>query len=296
MQKYIDAEVITVLAFQGAVKYVSNQLPIGVFDSGVGGLTVASAIKAELPNETITYFGDTARCPYGDKTPEQVLEYSTEICDFLVQRGVKMLVVACNTATAVALPALQQRYHVPVLGVVRPGARAAVRATETMRIGVIGTAVTVKSGVYERAIKSLLPKAEVYSLACPEFVPLVERGETSGKHVERIVQERLLPLQKRDIDTLILGCTHYPHLESVIQRAVGDHVRLISSAYETAREVKAVLSDQAWTADRTEPAVDQYFTSGDGVRMEQALQKWMRAWADDTFVIHVGMESLTCSL
>jgi glutamate racemase len=278
------------------VKQVFNQLPIGVFDSGVGGLTVASAIKAELPNETITYFGDTARCPYGDRTPEQVLEFSTEICDFLVQRGVKMLVVACNTATAVALPTLQQRYRIPVLGVVRPGARAAVLATKTKRIGVIGTAVTVASGVYERAIKALLPDAEVYSLACPEFVPLVERGETSGQHVERIVKERLQPLQERDIDTLILGCTHYPHLGSVIQRAVGDNVRLISSAYETAREVKAVLSDQVGKTNRVESPADQYFTSGDGVRMQHALEKWMGAHGDDAFVIHVEMGAITYSV
>ncbi len=268
---------------------MSNELPIGVFDSGVGGLTVASALKAQLPREQIFYFGDTARCPYGDKTPAQVLDYSIEVCDFLTQQGVKLLVVACNTATAAALPTLQKRYAVPVIGVVQPGARAAVKATRQRRIGVIGTTVTIQSGVYAAAIQRLAAESVVISLACPEFVPLVERGETSGDKVRRVVADRLEPLCKSDIDTLILGCTHYPHLQSVIQEVVGPHVRLISSAYETAQEVRRILEERGLQTAAAAPPKDRFYTSGDGARMAIALREWMNLTADDAEVIKVKL-------
>ncbi len=238
-------------------------------------------MKRVLPAEAILYFGDTARCPYGDKTPQQVLEYSLEVCDFLVSQGVKMLVVACNTATAAALPALQARYSVPVVGVVGPGARAAAMATQSSRIGVIGTQVTIASGVYEHAVHALIPAAQVYSLACPEFVPLVERGETSGAAVEEIVRNRLQPLKSLEIDTLVLGCTHYPHLQGVIQHVMGDGVRLISSADETAREVKSALEATGQSAGVRTAVPDRYFTSGDPLWMERALRRWLM---DDTAV------------
>jgi glutamate racemase len=272
---------------------VSNNLPIGVFDSGVGGLTVASALKAALPREEIFYFGDTARCPYGDKTPAEVLEYSIEVCDFLTGKGVKLLVVACNTATAAALPTLQKRYAVPVVGVVDPGARAAVKATRRQRIGVIGTSVTIHSGVYETAIKRLAADAVVFSLACPEFVPLVERGETSGERVRRVVADRLEPLCKSDIDTLILGCTHYPHLQAVIQDVVGSEVRLISSAYETAQEVRRILAQRGLERDASTPPTDRFYTTGDSARMIQALREWMGLCEDHVEVVKVQLDMPT---
>lgn len=253
-----------------------RNLPIGVFDSGIGGLTVASAIGREMPGERIYYFGDTARCPYGDRNPQEVTRYSVEICDFLVEQGVKMLVVACNTATASALDTLVRRYHVPVVGVIQPGAKAAVDVSAGGAIGVIGTAVTVQSGAYERAVKARSPETVVYSLACPTFVPLVEQGIWGGADAERVVRAGLLPLTATMIDTLILGCTHYPHLQSVIQSVMGPGVRLISSAHETAREVNRTLSRLQLLADR-EPAPNRYFTTGDGSKMRLALARWMGA-------------------
>ncbi len=251
--------------------------PIGVFDSGVGGLTVASAIREALPDEVIYYFGDTARCPYGDKTPKQVVQYSIEICDFLMGQGVKMIVIACNTATSAALPVLSERYTIPVIGVIQPGARAAVRGESWERIGVIGTAVTIASGAYEREIRRLHRQAEVFSYACPTFVPLVEQGTFTGPMVEKVVAASLAPLQVKQVDTLILGCTHYPLLQQVIQHTMGSRVRLISSATETAIEVK----EQLQTTDLTrchqpqQKPLHRFFTSGDATRMKIALCQWM---------------------
>ncbi|OFW75053.1 MAG: glutamate racemase, partial [Alicyclobacillus sp. RIFOXYA1_FULL_53_8] len=221
---------------------VEDVRPIGVFDSGIGGLTVAAAISRELPNEQIYYFGDTARCPYGDRDPEEVVQYSIQVLDFLYEQGVKMLVVACNTATAAALPILVERYDVPVLGVIQPGARAATTISGHGKIGVIGTAVTVRSGAYEWAVKEVDNSADVISLACPAFVPLVERGDLQGPEVESIVRESLETLVAQSVDTLILGCTHYPLLQDTIQLVMGSRVRLISSAEETAREVRLRLA------------------------------------------------------
>ncbi|MCL6442958.1 MAG: glutamate racemase [Alicyclobacillus sp.] len=254
-----------------------------MFDSGIGGLTVASAIAAELPNERIFYFGDTARCPYGDRTVEEVITYSRQVLDYLYDLGVKMLVIACNTATAAALPALEPRYDVPVIGVIQPGARAAASASCCRRIGVIGTAVTIRSGAYERAIRSLLPDAQVWSLACPSFVPMVERGEWAGARVEAAVAEALAPLRAVDVDTLILGCTHYPLLQAVIQRVMGDRVRLISSAEETAREVGRVLAGLDLLRTGDPPPEHLLFTSGHPSSMRSALRRWLpirRAFAD----------------
>jgi glutamate racemase len=251
-----------------------QEQPIGIFDSGIGGLTVASEIHRVLPNEQLFYFGDTARCPYGDRPEEEVVEFSIEICDFLYNQGVKMLVVACNTVTAAALPVLESRYDVPVIGVVNPGARAAAKQSNAHRIGVIGTSVTIGSSAYEHAIKQHAPTAQVYSLACPAFVPMVERGEWSGNQVETMVKSSLLPLLATDIDTLILGCTHYPHLQGAIQSVMGSHVRLISSASETAIEVREELIHAGLLSDGRQ-AADRYFTTGSGERMEEALHLWM---------------------
>ncbi|MCF8563516.1 glutamate racemase [Alicyclobacillus tolerans] len=266
---------------------MSNHRPIGVFDSGIGGLTVAAAIAAELPNEQIFYFGDTARCPYGDRDPAEVAEFSIEVLDFLYAQGVKLLVVACNTATAVALPILEKRYKVPVIGVIQPGSRAAAKTTNHKRIGVIGTAVTIHTGAYERAVKSLDPNANVHSLACPAFVPLVESGQWSGPDVEKTVLQSLLPLMEERVDTLILGCTHYPLLQETIQQVVGNDVRLISSAYETAVEVRAVLTARNELREQTGHVQNRYYTSGDGTKMRAALQHWLNLSDDRAEVLTV---------
>ena len=216
--------------------------PVGVFDSGLGGLTVAHAIMRQLPAESLIYFGDTARVPYGPKSPDTVRRYSREISVFLIEQGVKAIVVACNTATAHALPALREELSVPVIGVVEPGARAAVRATRTGHIGVIGTAGTIRSQAYVRAIHAEAPDARVTALACPLFVPLVEEGWTNHEAAHLIAEEYLAPFVKDRIDTLVLGCTHYPLLKPLIGEIIGRSVRLIDSAEETAADTRRMLA------------------------------------------------------
>ena len=222
--------------------------PIGVFDSGLGGLTVAHAIMRQLPSESLIYFGDTARVPYGPKSPDTVRRYSREISAFLIEQGVKAIVVACNTATAHALPALRDELKVPVIGVVEPGARAAVRATRTGHIGVIGTAGTIRSQAYVRAIHAENPDVRVTALACPLFVPLVEEGWTSHDATRLVAEEYLAPFVKDAIDTLVLGCTHHPLLKPLIGEIVGRSVRLIDSAEETAADARRMLAANALSA------------------------------------------------
>jgi glutamate racemase len=219
-----------------------NRRPIGVFDSGIGGLTVVRELLRQLPHESLIYFGDTARVPYGNKSPDTVRRYSREILDFLVGRDVKMVVVACNTASAHALAALQQSSPVSVEGVIEPGARAAVRASRTRTIGVIGTAGTVRSGAYARAIKALAPDAVVIEQACPLLVPLVEEGWLDRPATRLISEEYLAPLKARGIDTLVLACTHYPLLKPLLADVMGSGIALIDSAEETAASVARELA------------------------------------------------------
>jgi glutamate racemase len=223
---------------------MSNAEPIGVFDSGMGGLTVVREIMSQLPNESIIYFGDTARVPYGPKSPDTVLRYSREITSYLRGEGVKALVIACNTATAHALPALRREFDFPIIGVIEPGARAAASATRTQRVGVIGTAGTIKSRAYEKEIRKLLPDVSLTAQACGLFVPLVEEGWLDTEPTRAIARNYLAPFVTAEIDTLVLGCTHYPLIKTVIGNVVGRDVRLIDSAHETARETAAVLHDR----------------------------------------------------
>ncbi len=218
-----------------------NSAPLGVFDSGIGGLTVARALFERLPHESVIYFGDTARVPYGPKSPDTVRRYSAEILAFLLQRGVKAVVVACNTSTAHALRHLQERSPVPVVGVIEPGARAAVAATNTGTIGVIGTAGTIASGAYERAITALRPDARVHAQPCPLFVPLVEEGWFEHPAAELIAREYLEPLKRANVDVLVLGCTHYPLIKPLLARVMGAEVKLVDSAEETATAVAREL-------------------------------------------------------
>ena len=218
-----------------------NPAPLGVFDSGIGGLTVARALFERLPRESVIYFGDTARVPYGPKSPDTVRRYAAEILAYLLQRGVKALVVACNTITAQALDYLQARSPVPLVGVIEPGARAAVQATRTGTIGVIGTAGTIASGAYERAITAIRPDARVHARACPLFVPLVEEGWFDHPATELIAREYLEPLQRAGVESLVLGCTHYPLLKPLLARVMGPGVTLVDSAEETAKVVAREL-------------------------------------------------------
>ena len=215
--------------------------PIGVFDSGIGGLTVVRELMHQLPHESIIYFGDTARVPYGPKSPDTVRRYSREIGAYLVDQGVKALVVACNTATAHALTTLREELPLPVVGVVEPGARAAVAASRGHALGVIGTAGTIASGAYERAIHALLPDARVVARACPLFVPLVEEGWTDTEVTRLVAHEYLDAMHDEGIDALVLGCTHYPLLKPLLHEIIGQTVQLIDSAEETAAETGRLL-------------------------------------------------------
>jgi glutamate racemase len=218
--------------------------PIGVFDSGIGGLTVVRALRDLLPREKIMYLGDTARVPYGSKSAATVQRYSLEIAELLMERDAKTIVVACNSASSVALPKLEEVLSVPVVGVIRPGAQAAIAATKSGHIGVIGTRATVRSGAYERHLQDFNSEVQVTSLACPLLVPLIEEGLLDDPVTEQILRRYLAPLLKDGVDTLVLGCTHYPLLVPTIQRAVGSGVTVVDSAQNCAKAVERLLEDE----------------------------------------------------
>ena len=219
----------------------NNNHPIGIFDSGVGGLTVVKEVMKRLPNERIVYLGDTARVPYGTKSPESVKGFSVENAGFLMQKGVKLIVVACNTASSVSLPILRKRFRVPIVGVIGPGAKKAVEATKNKKIGVIATKATIKSKAYEKEIGKLSSKIDIISQACPLFVPLVEEGWLDTEITRDIAREYLKGIVKSSVDTIVLGCTHYPLLKSVISRVMGKDVFVVDSASSVAEEVSDIL-------------------------------------------------------
>jgi glutamate racemase len=221
---------------------VAKEAVIGIFDSGIGGLTVLQQIARLLPREMLVYLGDTARCPYGTKSPEVVTRYACENVDFLMERGLKMLVVACNTVSAVALEALRARYAVPLVGVIEPGVQEAVRRSKNRRIGVIGTEATIASGAYTHALRAIDTEIEVYTRACPLFVPLVEEGWVDNEVARATIALYLGSLKHSGIDTLILGCTHYPLLKKSIAEFLGPEVSLVDSAEETAKVVRSTLA------------------------------------------------------
>lgn len=241
-----------------------KEAPIGVFDSGVGGLTVAREIMRQIPQERIVYFGDTARVPYGSKSTDTLIRYTRQIIRFLKTRHVKAIVVACNTASAAALETVRDELDIPIIGVVRPGARTAVNTTKNKKIGIIGTETTVNSGIYTKLIKELEPDASVIGKACPLFVPLVEEGWTKDPVTEEVARRYLAQLQQSDIDTLILGCTHYPLLRHMVGDIMGDRVSLVNPAYETARELLALLEREGIANEGTSTAFDnpyEFFVS-----------------------------------
>ena len=254
---------------------MSDTRPIGVFDSGIGGLTVVHELLQRLPYEAITYFGDTARVPYGPKSPETVQRYAREATAFLVSRGVKMIIVACNTATAHAYELLAEELPVPVIGVVEPGARTAARTSRTGRIGVIGTAGTIASGAYDFAVRKLVSGARVYAQPCPLFVPLIEEGWIDHDATRIVVHEYLRPLHDVDIDVLILGCTHYPLLSHMLTEALGPSVALVDSAHETAQEVKAVLSAANLLRDEATTPVHAFAASDSPMRFREVGSRFL---------------------
>ena len=233
------------------IELMQKDAPIGIFDSGVGGLTVVREIMRQIPNEKIIYFGDTARVPYGSKSQETVTRYSEQIVRFLRQFNVKTIVVACNTASAYALDTLEEASDIPIIGVVKPGAKAAAEVTRNKKIGVIATEATIGSKIYSQYIHQLSSDVEIYGKACPLFVPLVEEGLLQDPVTDEIARRYLAELIDIDIDTLILGCTHYPLIRSTLQRIMGENVTLVNPAYETALELKRLLGSMKMLNEET---------------------------------------------
>ena len=232
--------------------------PIGVFDSGVGGLTVAREISRQLPDENIVYFGDTARVPYGSKSQNTIIRFSEQIIRFLKTKKVKAIVIACNTASALALDAVKDEFDIPILGVVIPGARAAVEATKNRKVGVVGTEATVQSGMYTKVIQGMNPEITVIEKACPLFVPLVEEGFKEHQVTEEVIEYYLESMRSTDIDAMILGCTHYPLLRSKIRAYMGDKIQIVNPAYETAMDLKCLLEENDMANDGTEGQHSNY--------------------------------------
>jgi glutamate racemase len=235
--------------------------PIGVFDSGVGGLTVLKEIIRELPYENTIYLGDTARVPYGIRSAETVIRYSFENTQFLSSRDIKLLVVACNTASSVSLDAIKKRISIPVIGVIDPGAMAAAKATKNKKIGVIGTEATIRSNSYTKAIKMIDSGIEVFGFSCPLFVPLVEEGWIEGEIASLIARKYLYSLKDKGIDTIVLGCTHYPLLKRVIADVMGAEVRLIDSAVETSQEINKILEIHNLNSEQEKAPVREFFVT-----------------------------------
>lgn len=268
---------------------MSNTQPIGFIDSGVGGLTVVKEALKQLPNEHIIYLGDTARCPYGPRPAEQIIAYTWEMTRFLLKKQIKMLVIACNTATAVALDEIKQALDIPVVGVILPGSRAAVKATKNHHIGMIGTVGTVKSGSYERALHEKVPTVNITSLACPKFVPIVESNQYQTSVAKKIVAATLQPLQKQNIDTLILGCTHYPLLRPIIQNVMGQSVQLIDSGAETVSEVSMLLDYfQLANLSFDEKRTTSFYTTGSTAMFNDIANQWLEGVEAAATQIYLG--------
>jgi glutamate racemase len=265
-----------------------NPAPIGIFDSGIGGLTVARAIYERLPGESTIYFGDTARVPYGPKSPETVRRYSHEILHWLLGQGVKLVVIACNTSTAHALAALQQESPVPVIGVIEPGARAAVSATREGPVGVIGTAGTIASNAYARAIHAVNPGLRVEQKACPLLVPLVEEGWFEHPAAQLIAEEYLTPVRAARVDVLVLGCTHYPLLKPLLARVMGRNVQLIDSAEETARSVADALRAADLAAPPGNSVYHRFVVSDDEPRFRQVGARFIGERLGSAEVVPLG--------
>ena len=267
-----------------------RQAPIGVFDSGVGGLTVAREIMRQIPNERIVYFGDTARVPYGSKSRDTIIRFSRQIVHFLKTKGVKAVVVACNTASALALETLQPEVDIPMIGVVLPGAKVAAETTKNGKIGVIATESTIESQLYNRVIQAHNPQAEVFGKPCPLFVPLVEEGWLKDPVTVEVANRYLEPLLATGIDTLVMGCTHYPLLRSTLRDIMGDKVNLVNPAYETALELKRLLEEQGLSNDRQDLPAEgkyQFYVSDAANKFKRFANTILPFGVDTTRLIHI---------
>ena len=243
--------------------------PIGVFDSGLGGLTVMKELMAQLPNENIVYFGDTARLPYGTRTKETIIKYSMQCIRFLLSKGIKAVVIACNTASSMAIQAVRETFDIPIIGVIEPGAEAAAKATRNNKVGIIGTQATVKSGAYPTALKKLNPDIQTCGVACPLFVPIVEEGWSDSEIAYLTARRYLTDLKSWEADTVILGRTHYPLLINTISKVMGPEVTLINPAADTARQVKQMLTEKDMLRENKDVGVYQNYLSDFSLSFKQ---------------------------
>lgn len=262
--------------------------PIGVFDSGIGGLTVLKEIFRELPEESTLYLGDTARVPYGIRSAETVTRYSFDNAAFLGSQGIKLLVVACNTASAVSMDRIKERVSIPVIGVIEPGAKAAARSSVNRKVGVIGTEATIASSAYTKGIKALAPDIEVIGLPCPLFVPLVEEGFTDNEIAEMVAERYLKGIKDKGIDTLVLGCTHYPLLKGVILKVMGSGITLIDSAVETVREVRAILKQNNMERNSPDSPLRRFFVTDSPGRFTMVGERFLGQKIEHIEKINVG--------
>ena len=271
---------------------MSDPRPLGIFDSGVGGLTVVRAVIDLLPHEPVIYFGDTARSPYGPRSLTEIRSFAREIAAYLLSRDVKMLVVACNSIEVAAIRDLTEEANVPVMGVIEPGVRAALRATRNGRVGVIGTEATIATGEYERALREADGGVELFSRACPAFVPHVERGDTTSDELLAVAREYLAPLRESGVDTLILGCTHYPLLSGLISHVMGPDVVLVSSAEEAARDLYGVLLREGSLADEGGPPGHEFLCSGDAESFKELGARFLGPEVSDVRPVEVSPAEL----
>jgi len=254
---------------------MEKEKPVGVFDSGIGGLTVVKRIASTIPNEDIVYFGDTARVPYGSKSNSTVIEYSIQDAKFLINKNVKAIVVACNTSSSIALKELRKQFNMPVIGMIEPGAKYALKETRNGRIGVIGTRATISNKAYSTEINKLNPDVEVFEKACPLFVPLAEEGWIKHKATYDIAEEYLKELREKKIDTLVLGCTHYPILSEVIQEVIGKNVKLIDSGISSAEAVKFELDRIGLNTNKHSPGNQEYFVSDIPAKFKEVAELFL---------------------
>lgn len=248
---------------------------IALLDSGVGGLTVVKEISALLPHERMVYFGDTSRMPYGPRDPQEVRGFALQIIDFLKTQDIKMVIVACNTATAVGLEHYKKEFNLPIIGVIEPGAQTAVLSTKNKKVGVIGTEGTVRSNAYEKAIKAIDSEIDVYSIACPLFVLIVENNLVNTQEAKKVAESYLTPLKEKGVDTLILGCTHYPIMADLIQEVMGPDVTLVNSAEATAKLAQKILHDSQMLIETDKTPVHRFFVSGIATSFNETASNWL---------------------
>lgn len=270
---------------QGEVK----RSPIGVFDSGIGGLTVVKRLSSTLPNESIIYFGDTARVPYGSKSNSTVIEYSIQDTKFLLQKNIKALVVACNTASSIAIPDLKKKFDIPIIGMIEPGSRMALKKSQSKKIGVIGTRATVSNLAYSKEIKKINSSAQVIEKPCPLFVPLAEEGWINHKATYEVAEEYLKELREEKIDTLVLGCTHYPILSEVIRKVIGSKVTLIDSGIASSEVIKSELEKLDLLSDSKKTGVQEYYVSDIPAKFKEVAELFLGKEIDHVHKVDLEM-------